>query len=92
MVCQTLLEEEIQPCTDFILENWRGIAAAMFASDSEIPTDICIGLGFCEPFLDRMVIHLPTYSFSGLRPFIIGKTVEINVPPFSSIIHLHTVY
>merc|ERR1712086_279350 len=54
LVCQTLPEEEIQSCTELILENWRGMAPAMFASDSEIPTDICIGLGFCEPFLDRM--------------------------------------
>ena len=67
MVCQTLPEEEIQSCTEFVLENWRGMAPAMFASDSEIPTDICIGLGFCEPFLEnKMVItNLPIHFFLG---------------------------
>ena len=55
LVCQTLPEEEIQSCTEFILENWRGMAPAIFASDSEIPIDLCIGLGFCELSLDKTV-------------------------------------
>ena len=65
LVCQTLPEEEIQSCTEFIIENWRGMAPAMFAPDSEIPTDLCIGLGFCEPLLDKTVS--PNFIFCFIK-------------------------
>ena len=67
LVCQTLPEEEIQSCTEFILENWRGMAPAMFASDSEIPTDLCIGLGFCELSLDKTVSSIELYLITTLK-------------------------
>jgi hypothetical protein len=67
LVCQTLPEEEIQSCTEFIIKNWRGMAPAMFASDSEIPTDLCIGLGFCEPFLDKTVSFIELYLITILK-------------------------
>ena len=80
MVCQTLPEEEIQSCTEFVLENWRGMAPAMFASDSEIPTDICIGLGFCEPFLDRTVIHL--LIFFWVKGALVEETIKYRFSPY----------
>ena len=67
LVCQTLPEEEIQSCTEFILENWRGMAPAMFASDSEIPTDLCIGLGFCELSLDKTVSSIELHLIIQVR-------------------------
>ena len=67
LVCQTLPEEEIQSCTEFILENWRGMAPAMFASDSEIPTDLCIGLGFCELLLNKTVSSIELYLITTLK-------------------------
>ena len=67
LVCQTLPEEEIQSCTEFIIENWCGMAPAMFASDSEIPTDLCIGLGFCEPLLDKTVSSVELHLITTLK-------------------------
>ena len=43
------------------------MAPAMFASDSEIPTDLCIGLGFCEPFLDKTVSFIELYLITILK-------------------------
>ena len=62
-----LPEEEIQSCTEFVLENWHGMAPAMFASDSEIPTDLCIGLGFCESLLDKTVSSIELHLITTLK-------------------------